>query len=119
MRQGNRLAAKSPLDSGSAAIQAIVVFVVIGASIQLLGLAFGAQIQRQGLQAAVDAAAIGANQTMRGLNTGVPCERAKEILTLNMVFLEKCSIVGGETTVSGSKTFLGMFQSATATAAGT
>jgi hypothetical protein len=69
------------------------------------------------LQSSVDMAAIGANQTLRGLNSGFPCVRAKEILTLNMVLLQKCSIVGDETTVVAGITVMGIVLSATATAA--
>lgn len=105
-------------DSGSGSILGMVL---IGTSVAALS--FGTLISQIGLatmqvRTAVQLAAIGADQTRRGLSTGVPCERAKEILTLNMVFLEKCSIVSDETTVSGSKTLAGVLLTATAIATG-
>lgn len=70
------------------------------------------------LQTATDLAAIAASQTYRGLNTGLPCERARQILTLNMVKLAGCSIVGDEATVAANLTLMGIVLNATATAVG-
>lgn len=45
------------------------------------------------LQATADTAAIGAADSLRGLNTGFPCPEAKRIAQVNMANLVECRIV--------------------------
>ena len=104
-------------DRGSGSILAITA---IGASaLALTGVAFVSQVtaQQLRLQRVVDLAAIAANQTLRGLNTGLPCKNADEIFTLNMVNGDKCLIVGDETKVAAHVRVVGILLVATATAA--
>ena len=76
-------------------------------------------IQNAKLQEVVDLAAIAAEQTIRGANTGSPCERAQQILISNMAEATKCSIVGEEDTVVATQTVVGIVLNATASATST
>lgn len=70
------------------------------------------------LGSATDLAAIVGSQTLRGLNTGFPCQRVQQILQANMAHLKTCSIVGDEVTVATTTRVVGIVLNATATAAG-
>ena len=99
----------------------VLSLVVLAASVLLYSALFlvAKVVLMQGqLQSSVDLAAIGASQTLRGLNTGLPCQRARAILTINVAHLETCSIVGDETTVAGTTSVVGIVLNATATASG-
>ena len=105
-------------ESGSGTVLAITLLALV-ASVSLAALSIGGfGLAQARLQAATDLAAIGASQTYRGINTGLPCERAGQILTLNMVKLAGCSIVGDEATVAAHLTLMGIVLNATATAVG-
>ena len=105
-------------ESGSGTVLAITLLAFV-AVVFLVVLSIGGFRQSQSrLQTATDLAAIAASQTYRGLNTGLPCERARQILTLNMVKLAGCSIVGDEATVAANLTLMGIVLNATATAVG-
>jgi hypothetical protein len=73
-------------------------------------------VQRVRLEEAVASAAIGAEDSRRGLLTGFPCEVAERILQANMASLETCLIVGHGSMVSGQVKPLGIVLSATARA---
>ena len=51
------------------------------------------------LQTQTESAALAAQLTLQGALAGFPCENAKQVFTLNMVFLDKCLIVGDEVVV--------------------
>ena len=102
--------------SGTVLVLTIIGAVFVVYSVVLTGSRLGLASSR--LQTTVDLAAIGASQTLRGLNTGFPCRRAEQILLANMAQLETCSIVGDETTVAGSTSVVGIVLNATATASG-
>jgi secretion/DNA translocation related TadE-like protein len=105
-------------ESGSGSILALSMLgLVVAVVLAVLGI--GGFRQQQGrLQGAADLAAIAASQTYRGMNTGFPCQRASQVLTLNMVNAAGCSIVGDEVTVAANLTLMGIVLNATATAVG-
>ena len=51
------------------------------------------------LQTQTESAALAAQLTLQGALAGFPCENAKQVFTLNMVFLDKCLIVGDKVQV--------------------
>jgi secretion/DNA translocation related TadE-like protein len=75
----------------------VLVIAVIGLSVAVFGVG---QIAAQNLslqtriQSIADAAALTADDALRGLITGYPCEVAKEIAIQNMANLVECRIVG-------------------------
>jgi secretion/DNA translocation related TadE-like protein len=52
------------------------------------------------LEAIADSAALAADDALRGLSTGFPCEIARGIAFENMVILDECRIVGFEAFVN-------------------
>jgi secretion/DNA translocation related TadE-like protein len=105
-------------EAGSGTVLSLTMLAAISA-VLLAVLGIGGMSQAQArLQGATDLAAIAASQTYRGMNTGLPCGRASEVLTLNMVKLAGCSIVGDEATVAANLTLMGIVLNATATAVG-
>ncbi|MDE2408790.1 MAG: flp pilus-assembly TadE/G-like family protein [Actinomycetales bacterium] len=105
-------------ESGSGTVLAITLLAFLAAVFLAVVSIGGVRQTQTRLQAATDLAAIAASQTYRGMNTGLPCERAGQILTLNMVKLAGCSIVGDEATVAANLTLMGIVLNATATAVG-
>ena len=104
------------VDAGFGLSVVLILLGLVAAVTASMGI-FGQSAKTQtSLQHATDLAAIAASQTERGLNTGIPCGRAKEILTLYMVAMQKCSIVSSEATVTANTTFMGIVLNATATA---
>ena len=77
----------------------ILVFSVLALSVGCLALsqaAVASIIAQVRLNAAADSAALTADDALRGLITGYPCEIAKEIALDNMAILDECRIVGFE-----------------------
>lgn len=68
------------------------------------------------LTAIVESAALSADDALRGLITGYPCEIAKEIAVENMVILDECRIVGFEAFVKMHVDSMGIVLNATARA---
>ena len=101
-------------DRGSGSV---LVLAVIGVACTLLAaLAAGGKlaVASAKLQVATDAAAIGANQVLRGLSTGYPCEVANQFLQLDMASLQTCSIVGEETHIVATVQVMGIVLTAKA-----
>lgn len=113
MPQGTRV---SP-DEGAATVLGLATIAGILIAASLFGLVTKIGQRQLQLQNSVDLAALAANQTFRGLSTGIPCDRARQILAINMSKLESCLIVGEVTTVAGTVRVMGIVLSATATAA--
>lgn len=105
-------------DAGSGTVLAIALIGAFVAAIFLATLVFRIALDDQELQDSVDLAAIGGSQTYRGINTGIPCDRVNQILTLNRQSLESCLIVGEEVKVAGTSVVMGIVLNATATAVG-
>lgn len=68
------------------------------------------------LSAVADSAALSADDALRGLTTGYPCEIAREIAEENMVILDECRIVGFEAFVKLRVQGIGIVLNATARA---
>ena len=68
------------------------------------------------LTAIAESAALSADDALRGLITGYPCEIAKEIAAENMVILDECRIVGFEAFVKLHVESMGIVLNATARA---
>ena len=68
------------------------------------------------LDALADEIAISADDSLRGLATGYPCQVAHEIADLNMAILDECRIVGLEAFVSVRVQGIGIVLNATARA---
>ena len=113
MRRETRLAPETGAGTllGIAAIAGVLIAASLFGAVTKIG---HRQLQ---LQNSVDLAALAANQSFRGLSSGIPCDRAKQILTINMSKLESCLIVGEVTTVAGTVRVMGIVLNATATAA--
>jgi len=95
----------------------VLFLALVGVSIVLAGaISAGGTLAltQSKLQAATDAAAIGADQALRGLSTGFPCEVAKQFLQLDMASLQTCSIVGEETHIVATAQVLGIVLTAKA-----
>lgn len=68
------------------------------------------------LTAIAESAALTADDALRGLGTGYPCEIAREIAAENMVILDECRIVGFEAFVKMHVESMGIVLNATARA---
>jgi hypothetical protein len=68
------------------------------------------------LNAVAESAALSADDALRGLITGYPCEIAREIASENMVILDECRIVGFEAFVKMHVDSMGIVLNATARA---
>lgn len=104
-------------DAGSGSVLAIALVGASALALVTIGTLGRLAIESIRLQRVVDLAAIAANQTLRGLNTGLPCQNAEAIFTLNMVKGDKCLIVGDDTKVAAHLELMGIVLVATATAA--
>ena len=60
-------------------------------------------VKQAQLQAETDSAAVAANQALRGLNSGFPCEVATRFLLQNISNLQTCIVVGEKTRVVATK----------------
>lgn len=77
----------------------MLMLAVIGASLAALGatqVAVSNLIGAARLQATVERAALTADDALRGLTTGYPCDLVKEVAGQNMANLVECRIVGFE-----------------------
>jgi hypothetical protein len=68
------------------------------------------------LTAITESAALSADDALRGLITGYPCEIASEIAVENMVILDECRIVGFEAFIKMHVESMGIVLNATARA---
>ena len=114
MRNEYRLLSVTDNELGSFSIPwlaatAVSVVIVLGYGAGLNGL-----VQKEKLQLVADQAALSSDTALRGLNVGFPCEIAKRILQLHMARLQTCSIVGEETRIVGSLTYMGIVLTAEA-----
>jgi len=91
--------------SGAFFVGAIILASVLGIAV----------IQTKG-QVSADLSALAASQVLRGISTGIPCDRARQLAVLNMNPVSTCSIVGEEVTVATRTVHGGIVLNATATA---
>jgi hypothetical protein len=68
------------------------------------------------LEAAADSAALAADDALRGLTIGYPCEIAKAVALENMANLDECRIVGFEAFVNLQVKSMGIVLNASARA---
>ena len=109
--------------SGSAGLEkekggfSVAFLAAMGISVAVLfgySAALNALKQKEELQLITDQAALSSDAALRGLNVGFPCEIAKRILQIHMASLQTCSIVGEETRIVGSLTYMGIVLTAEA-----
>lgn len=103
-------------ESGSGTMLALAV---IGLSVACFGISQTVAlhlISEARLNAVTESAALTADDALRGLITGYPCEIAKEIAVENMVILDECRIVGFEAFVKMHVQSMGIVLNATARA---
>ena len=103
-------------ESGSGTILAVAV---IGLSLATFGISQAIAMNlltEARLVATAEAAALSADDALRGLITGYPCEIAQEIASTNMAFLDECRIVGLEVMISAHLDGLGIVLTAKARA---
>ena len=108
-----------PKSSGEGGSGTVLSLAVISLSVLCLGvtqtialnLLAGAR-----LTAITDSAALSADDALRGLVTGYPCEIAKAIAAENVVILDECRIVGFEVFVKTHVQSMGIVLNATARA---
>ncbi len=87
-------------DRGSGTIMAIsVVMLALGCLGLSQAVAFNL-ISQARLDALADSAALAADNALRGLTVGYPCELAKQISERDMAILDECRIVGLEAFVN-------------------
>jgi len=98
------------VDSGSGTILGLgVIFMVLG--IMTISLGFTSQsLAIARLQAQTDSAAIAAEDVLRGLATGFPCETAEEIVQGFGGTLEQCHKVNLDLYISVRSEVLGIVQ---------
>jgi secretion/DNA translocation related TadE-like protein len=68
------------------------------------------------LNSTAEQAAIAADDSLRGLTTGFPCEIAKKIALANMAILDECRIVGFEAFINLHVVSMGIVLNASARA---
>lgn len=100
--------------AGAALLLGVSGAVVVGAI--ALASALGIALTEAKAQVAADLSALAASQVLRGISTGIPCDRARQLATLNMNPVSTCSIVGEEVTVATRTVHRGIVLNATATA---
>jgi secretion/DNA translocation related TadE-like protein len=103
-------------DSGAGTVLALAI---IGVSVACLGISQTIAlnlISGVRLSAAAEAAALSADDALRGLTTGYPCEIAGDIAKENMAILDECRIVGFEAFVKLHAKSMGIVLNATARA---
>lgn len=116
LSQDGSLVIRSARDSGSGTALALAV---IGISISCFGVTQTIALHLLAdarLNAITESAALSADDALRGLITGYPCDIAREIAVENMVILDECRIVGFETFVKMHVDSMGIVLNATARA---
>lgn len=108
------VASRTELGSGT-----ILALAVIGLSVACFGISQTIAmhlLSEARLNAIVESAALSADDALRGLITGYPCEIARQIADQNMAILDECRIVGLEAFVKMHVQSMGIVLNATARA---
>lgn len=103
-------------DSGSGTIMAVAVIGLSVATFSLTQTIAQNLLADARLVATTEAAALAADDALRGLTTGFPCEIAKEIAAENVAILDECRIVGFEAFVKLHTQSMGIVLNASARA---
>jgi secretion/DNA translocation related TadE-like protein len=116
VRQKARALVASRADHGSGTVLALSVAFVGVSLFAVLQLGAVRLLQETRTQAAADAAAIAAEDSLRGLSTGYPCNVAKQLVEENGMDLQQCRIVNLEVFITVQSETLGIVLSARARA---
>ena len=103
-------------DHGSATILAVSLMffsICAFAATQVLAIVL---ISQRRVEVLADQIAIAADDSLRGLSTGIPCDVARHLAGQNMAFLDECRIVGFEAFVKVHIQSMGIVLSADAKA---
>lgn len=103
-------------DSGSGTILALAVITATVATFVALQMVAINAVNQHRLQAATEAMALAATDSLRGLSTGFPCAVVNQIADKNMAIIDECRIVGLEVMISAHQDGLGIVLTAKARA---
>jgi secretion/DNA translocation related TadE-like protein len=103
-------------DAGSGTILALAVVALSVATLGVSQIVANNLLTGARLNAIADSAALSADDALRGLSTGYPCEVAEDIANENVVILDECRIVGFEAFVSLHVQSMGIVLNASARA---
>ena len=103
-------------DRGAGTILALAIMGLSVASLGVTEMVVDNFLGQERLQAFADSAVIAAEDALRGLTTGYPCDIARAIATENMVNLDECRIVGFEAFVNLRSQGMGIVLNASARA---
>ena len=103
-------------EDGAGSILAIMLVGALLAGFATVTLGTNIAITQQQLQAQTDSIALAAEDALRGVTTGYPCEMAGQFATSYMVKLEECRIVGFGVHVKTHSETMGIVFSAEASA---
>jgi secretion/DNA translocation related TadE-like protein len=103
-------------DAGSGTILALAVVALSVATLGVSQIVANNLLTGARLNAIADSAALSADDALRGLSTGYPCEVAEAIASENVVILDECRIVGFEAFVSLHVQSMGIVLNASARA---
>ena len=104
------------IDSGSGTLLALSVIFACIASFALASVIALEVLTQARLDAAADSAALAADDALRGLTVGYPCEIAEAVALENMAILDECRIVGFEAFVKLHVESMGIVLNASARA---
>ncbi|MFM6939620.1 MAG: Rv3654c family TadE-like protein [Rhodoluna sp.] len=103
-------------DRGSGTILALAVVMLSVACLGVVEVIAGNFLRQARLASVADSAALAADDALRGLTTGFPCDIAKAIARENMANLDECRIVGFEAFVNLQVQGIGIVLNASARA---
>ena len=107
---------RARLDRGSGTVLALAVIFTCIASFGVAQVVALEALTQARLDAAADSAALAADDALRGLTVGYPCEIAKAVALENMANLDECRIVGFEAFVNLQVKSMGIVLNASARA---
>jgi secretion/DNA translocation related TadE-like protein len=107
---------RARFDRGSGTVLALSVIFACLASFGVAQVVALEALTQARLEAAADSAALAADDALRGLTIGYPCEIAKAVALENMANLDECRIVGFEAFVNLRVKSMGIVLNASARA---
>ena len=116
MLTASRLRSYIKGEKGSGTILALGIIALSVSALVLTQTVASSLLAEARLSAIADSIAISADDALRGLDTGYPCEIARSIASENMVILDECRIVGFEAFVKLHVESMGIVLNASARA---
>jgi secretion/DNA translocation related TadE-like protein len=107
---------RARFDRGSGTVLALAVIFACIASFSVAQVIALQVLTQSRLDAAADSAALAADDALRGLTVGYPCEIARAVALENMANLDECRIVGFEAFVNLQVKSMGIVLNASARA---